>query len=252
LTGFGIVSVIDLVSTFIEWAIYLYAAYWAFSISRALNVSSYKAQAFFVGAISLYAFLGDLSPQTSSNSIINFLIVSYYAVLPVLIFFWADSSIRLGRRSDPLVRDTFQWKNLRIFIFAIIVLGLILSFGSFILVSGSALFGSGSASLILTFGLFLLYFPPLVAATPALFLVSRRSGDPVFHRSLKWFTFGLFSYLIGIVIFSLPAVGVNQVNTTTLILLSIALNIAITVAAYCLYRCGRALAPVNRLESIHQ
>src|SRR5690349_14769390 len=92
-------------------ALFLYSAYWAFSIRSVLSIRLYRRQAFWLGAMGVYfvslsAFLSvalTLELNALSVNVLGAAIISFGFVL---IFFWIDSTVLVARRSDPLFRDT--------------------------------------------------------------------------------------------------------------------------------------------------
>ncbi len=96
----------------------LYAAYWAFVIRRALAVRLYRNQALGIGILAIAVALTQVN-ATISNYSANYpgfltIIFPYFTTLTL--FYWIDTSVQAGRRSDPLLRDTLHWKGLRVFL----------------------------------------------------------------------------------------------------------------------------------------
>src|SRR5579864_505990 len=98
--------------------LYAYSAVWAFRIRRALMSPIFKDRAGWVGIASLnFAIL------VSSNLLIrffapndfylSFLLYCIVDAAGIVTLAWIDTTIKLARRSDPLNRNTFLWKQLR-------------------------------------------------------------------------------------------------------------------------------------------
>ncbi|HZW54889.1 MAG TPA: hypothetical protein VFF30_01220 [Nitrososphaerales archaeon] len=97
--------------------IYVYAAYWAFSARQALAVRLYRNQSLGIGLIVLafWASLGSgFTPGSAPLQLRVALIQVSFILAVIVLFYWIDASLLASRRSDPLLRDTFRWSNLRI------------------------------------------------------------------------------------------------------------------------------------------
>ncbi len=236
-------------------AILLYGAYWAFEIRRAPRVGYYRRQAFWAGIMCLYLTFSSsylyFIPTIPNNLIGNLTIDGYYAILPVIVFGWADSSVRVSRRSDPLLRDTLRWSRLRIVVWllaisSVVAVFLILTASAFVSVSTSPFITN-----LVTFPQIVANLSVVLAAIPALLLSARRSGDAAFRRSLKWF--GLFgvAYLLLFAwyIVSLFVVGFSNYPNGGIVIPLVTVGYIITgTEAYCLYRSAKSLAPLNRIS----
>ena len=107
-----------------------YAAYWALNLRRSLRVRAYSRQVLIVGAFSVYGtalyflfyIVYFLAPSLQSGPV-GTIQEALYLVLSPLSFAWADSSIRIGRRLDPLLRDPLRWSTLRLILWSFIFLG---------------------------------------------------------------------------------------------------------------------------------
>src|SRR6266567_5586701 len=97
------------------------AAYWAFIIRKALVTGLYRKQALWAGTMGLYlvslsTFLTialSFNLTTLSVNILGGLLISSGFIV---LFAWLDPTVRVARRSDPLLRDTLRWSRLRYFI----------------------------------------------------------------------------------------------------------------------------------------
>ncbi|MDA4127612.1 MAG: hypothetical protein OK452_10510, partial [Thaumarchaeota archaeon] len=76
-------------------AIDLYAAYWALSIRRALAGRIYRNHALWLGAVGIMVSSTNVL-TFSNNTIINFAISIYYAVLFLVLFAFFDSTVRVA------------------------------------------------------------------------------------------------------------------------------------------------------------
>lgn len=219
-------------------AIFAYGAYWAFAIRRALASRDYRRQALWLGVVCLYwiAFFPDKNPY-------NALAVGfYYAFLPVMLFAWIDASVRVARRSDPLLRNTLHWSKLRLVIWAVIALATL----SDILLYPANILGNPPSGILVWLG----WVPALatfVSGSPAILLSAIRSKDPTFRKSLKWFGMFLVVFLIVVVLSALTFLIGTQ---TAVGIISVVRDFILAPAAYCLYRSARSLAPVSRLQAL--
>jgi hypothetical protein len=222
---------------FIFWALvvglFSYAAYWAFIIRKALATSLYRKQALWAGTMGLYlvalsTFLTialSFNLTTLSVNILGGLLISSGFIV---LFAWIDSTVRVARRSDPLLRDTLRWSKLRYFIGFVTVFGAI----SALLTSINAGF-----ALVAPFG------GALFFGAIALLISAKRSGDATLRRHLKWMGLAiamlwLASQLTGILFRILPAGSLaSEAITYSLV----------AVGGFCLYRSARSLVPLGHL-----
>jgi hypothetical protein len=218
-----------------------YAAYWSFSLRSALRAKTYSRQALIVGSFSIYGtilyylfyIVYFLAPSLLNSPVGTIQEALYYVLAPIA-FTWADSSIRVGRRSDPLLRDPFHWSKLRLVLWPLVLLTLL-----GYLLQGDLSFIGLSSYVILGISV----LPILVAA--------KRSGDPYYRRSLKWFGFSVAVLVAQNLGFSLiiSASGQGIVYSPLAFVWSILANFAIVpVMFYGIYMCARSLVPLNRLS----
>jgi hypothetical protein len=231
-----------------------YAAYWGFSIRRALYVRVYRNQALGVGlvAASFVVVLLGVAALTSSvpENVNPGPALTPYGALGVLtLLYWIDTSMLAARRSDPLLRDTLHWKRLRVVFWAGSVLAFGLLFTASVYLLGplalvDPLVGAGTAPppalvpLILT-----PFFLPGLAGLLLLIAV-RRSKDINLQRSLRWLGLFAVSLLVGFAsgAFTGSLVSVEHAGNTTL-------NVGLLAGGYFLYKSAKALVPLNRMES---
>jgi len=218
-----------------------YAAYWAFNLRRALRVRAYSRQVLIVGTFSIYGtvlfylfyVVYFLAPNLRSGPT-GTIQEALYLVLPTLTFAWADSSIRMGRRLDPLLRDPLRWSILRMVLWPLIFVGL-----AGYLVQGELSVIGVSSYLVIGISV----FPILIAA--------KRSGDQHYRRSLEWFGSAVAVLVIQNLGFSafIPLTGPGIVYSLTGFVWVILANFAIVpVMFYSIYMCARSLFPLNRIS----
>lgn len=237
----------------------LYAAFWAFSIRRALGGRIYRNYALSLGVmcviLGLVAFgLLNLLPSTGSTTAMVASNIVYFASISV-IFAFMDSAIRVARRSDPLLRSVLRWEKLRFVVWGDIGLMVVASAylvvdpsvltssfaGFYVNVPASAQYSDFSSFLGIVSSFF-----PLVVGAPALLIGAERSRDPVLRGSFKWV--GVVLLLILATFFEGLFLGpVTNPSGPISAFLSAVIGIP---ASYALYRSARSLAPINRLQAI--
>lgn len=210
-----------------------YAGYWALSLRRALFVRTYRNQALaIVMAVVATVFIDfvNLAPgspapgsQVGIVTLEQFLIGGplFLGLVFLGLFYVVDTTARAGRLSDPLLRDTLHWSQVRKVLWMFSVACVVLTFPI------SALLNTNVFLIIFTF------FLPLVSGALMFPILARRSGDPTLRRHLGWL--GAF-----FVFFFLSAFFFNG----TLVLSGAFL----VVAGFSLLRSGRSLAPLNRIS----
>lgn len=220
----------------------LYDAYWSLSLGRALRVRSYARQLSLIGLYSIYGtalfflfyVVYFLSPDLL-NSPVYSLQVGLYAVLPPLIFAWVDSTITLGRRSDPLLRDPLRWSRLRLVLWPLLVASLI----------GFAWDGGANVIVLLSFGIVAVSVLPILKA-------ARWSGDIHYRRSMQWFGVAIAATVFQNFGFHIlmPGLGTGLVYSSTGFVWSMIANFGVIPALfYSIYMCARSLVPLNRMSS---
>ena len=218
-----------------------YSAYWSFGLRRALKVRAYSRQALIVGSFSIYGTVLFLlfywayflapglrnSPVGTTNEVL-------YVVLAPVVFAWEDSSIRVGRRSDPLLRDPLRWSRLRLVLWPILLLTL----------AGYLVQGTTSEIGVLS------YIVVGVSVVPIL-MAARRSGDQYYRRSLEWFGVALFVLVVQNLGFHvlITGPGTGMVYTPEGFVWSIFANfVVVPLMFYGIYKCARSLVPLNRIS----
>jgi hypothetical protein len=224
-------------------AITLYAAYWALSIRRALVGRIYRNHALWLGTLCILLTVGHAG-NTSTNSIINLAGgISFIILFPVL-FAFIDTTVRVARRSDPLLRTILRWEKLRIVIWADLV-GL-----EAVIIATIANQAFGSSDLGNLLWTILIFFP-FIAGGSALLIGARRSGDAVLRRSVKWLGAALLLAIVNMLVTSIvsniPSVSQFDFDYSYPALPGAAATI---VSYYALYRSARSLASLNRITSL--
>ncbi len=218
-------------------ALYAYGAIWAFRIRDALMTPLYRERALWVGVVGVFfttliasnLLIRLLDPTNFYLSLFQYCIVDAAGIVTLA---WIDTTIKLARRLDPLNRNTFKWKQLRIVIWVLTFLTTGGSLAEVIILRinfFTSPSGAGGAFIAGSFGWVLLGFI-------ALLLSYRRSKDPVLKEHLKWF--GLFLLLLFIV---------DTILSKQIPPFRILGEILLALDAYFLYRGARSLAPFSRV-----
>lgn len=223
-----LIAIMGLVPCF---AILLYTIYWALDIRRVFAVDLYRSQALGMGLASLAVAITQSGVTVFSylggalSSVLQ-IAFPYFAVMAV--FYWTDASMRTGRRTDPLLRDTLHWRKLRLILIPVLVILFALGF----------VFSSNP-----TFS-YLFPVPVIVSLlTSAIVLpvMGSRSRYEPFRKQLRWF--GFFALSIVVV-----TVGIGGILIGSPLLLSLLVeDLGVVIGGYCLFRSARSLAPLNRL-----
>ncbi len=230
----GDTSTVFLALWLVVTGLFIYSAYWAFTIRKVLLASLYRRQALWVGGMGIYfvvlsAFLSialTLQLNTFATNLAGGLIISFGFVL---IFLWIDSTIRVARRSDPLFRDTLRWSKLRYWFWVI-------TFG------GAG--GSLVTSITSGFSTIAPYGGVLFFGAIALLISARRSGDKTLRRHFEWTAVCIFLLWIA----SQAQQPLFRVISDTFLVQSLIYPI-VAVGAYCLYRSARSLIPLTHLDT---
>jgi hypothetical protein len=235
-SSFEILQAIVSAGLIVMVLIYAYATYWAFNIRRALAVRLYRNQALGIGLGSLGFTLMNMSFLVGSLNP-NFI----YPVLPdlvpfILFFFWIDTSVRVARRSDPLLRDVLEWRRVRIILWSLIIIS-IASLSLILAVIGQlTTYIPTLSGPVVEYVLFVIpIFVTFVSGAIYVTVSAVRSKDRTLRRHLLWF--GLFAVcLLGAAVSYAPF-GPNPVAI-----------LAFIAGGYCLYRSARSLSPLSRLS----
>lgn len=192
----------------------------------------------------VYFFASDLPPAW--KPVLVGAQVFLYGLVPAIGLAWADSSIHVARRLDPLLRDSFRWSRTRWVLWSAMVVS---NFGFFV-GSDLTINYAMSAWLGLVAALILLGI-----SVVAVFRASSRAADRNFRRSMEWFVIFLGVFLIynaGFISLLLVFSVSNIFTYTPLDLIwGIVANLVIVpVQFYTLYRCSRSLVSLNKITEI--
>jgi hypothetical protein len=220
----------------------VYAAYWSFAIRRALRVKSYSRQALTIGLVTLYGvvivslfYYVDYFAPSQASTAVGELQSSLYILLPPILLAWADSSIKVGHRSDPLLRDPLWWSKSRWAAWALMVGFIIATVAGF---EVSTDFG---------IAMFILAFAVLGVSIVPVLLAARRSGDKNYRKSLEWFGAFLAVLLavnVGFLTIGPDSFAYSLQNLLWALLANIVLD---PLVFYCMYKCSKSLLPLNKL-----
>jgi len=254
-----LIEIFYVVGIILQPAIGGYTAYWSLAIRQALRVSFYRRQLLWVGSTSLYAtyllvtyyFAGPepfIPSVLASNSFFSALNGISFVFFPVVLLIWADSSIQLARRSDPLLRDPFRWNRTRILLWVVIVFGVVV-----IAVTGLTppypRISDQNISSILGYSLgFSLQYVVLTVAAVVLLVGARRSGDENFRRSLRWYGLGIAIIVAGTLGNFVLVTGNPLADTPVNFAWGLSQNIIWPLATVTLYKCARSLVPLSRIS----
>ena len=238
----------------------LYASYWAFSFRSSFAVGLYRRQAFWLGMISLvFAAVSCLDyfgaafyPQSSGLDVV----VTLSQNLTVIVaFFWIDSSVLVGRRSDPLLRDTIKWSRLRFLPWTLMLGAETLVIGYVVSQASRGTFDvSGSLPPLISVSLGVALITPFLSTAIVVPLTASRSTDSVFRTHLRWLGvvvlfLAFLAVQVLIPIANGSAVGAVQVfrswlDTPQLNALSFATLLVATIA---FFKGAKSLAPTDTL-----
>jgi hypothetical protein len=242
--GFALAVII---AEIVPAAIALYAAYWAFAIRRALAGRIYRNHAFSLGVVCiLFAVVSFAVPSTySNNAIIKNAVGIFFLILNPVVFAFIDSTVRVARRSDPLLRSVFHWNKLRIVLWIdeiVLAIVLALSFVPSIVASVPQVGYLVPALLAIAY----------IAGAPALLIGASRSRDSTLRQSLRWAGWAfimLFAYILYDVTIQLIIPGIGEFDRYYSYPAAFGGIIGILLS-YALYRSVRSLAPINRLQTV--
>ena len=179
--------------------------------------------------------------------------VSYFLfawLIAGLLFFFAfyDTQVRVARDSDPFERDILGWRYLRFAILAAVAVAILWA----ITVVSPAVSASGlppEGQLILfTVDISPIYILLNVASAAAILIGSKRSGNPVTQKQLRWvgITTAVFILLVTFVVILVTLWGGTVPLTATPgLLLAEAI---ILVLAFSMYKVSKALVPTSKFE----
>ena len=219
---------------------YGYAAFWAFNIRKGLKIRLYRSQALGIGLVSISLAYFTFAIDGAVDSLVpqfGFLFYGpigiFYAILPL--FYWADVSLLAAQESDPLGRQYFHWKRLRLILWAFVAItelevtiSGILNLQQFIIPSIGPIFIFAALGI------------PLVAPAILLPSVTRRSKDLTLRNHLKWF--GLAAIFL-VLSFGMLLLAYAVLNAGDLVASGLQFA-CLVLSAYCLYRSSKAIVPI--------
>jgi len=222
---------------------FAYAAYWAFNIRRALLVRVYRSHALGVGLVSLGWIL----------IFFDYVVVSHFsyalftaidALVSGAFFYFIDAAVLDGRMSDPLLRDTLHWREIRRWVWVVFVLASAVSIyiaGYYSVLTGGTWLTGGNPSIVplwVSFvGVSLHVFVVMLTGLVALPVTIMRSRDPLLRRQLGWFAgFAAALVIVGTVPTLFGLASTSQVYTLPEFVGQLA-------AAFCLYKSATSLIP---------
>jgi hypothetical protein len=231
---------LDVITSIVFILIFGYAAYWAYRIRNALFVRLYRNQALGIFLIAFaYTSIFVFFPAFALTSALPFFLAWQISILAgnLTLFYVIDSSILVARRSDPLLRNTFNWRKARVPIWTIyIVLEILVQIGIFNGVFYNINLPEVAGLIILPAPLVLL----VVVGGIFLPVSAKRSKDPTIRRQLEWFgLFVLLSYT-GLIITDLIPGGPSFQT----VFIGDPFFIA---SGYFIYRSARSLVPLNKI-----
>jgi hypothetical protein len=216
--------------------IFLYAAYWAFEIRKALASPLRRNLALWQGAVGVIVAATTFLTY-SNNFVISVILVVFYSVAFAVIFAYLDSIVKVARRSDPLLRNIIHWEKTRYV--GWIGVGLIAVFNTSTLVLPSA--QANLAGLLVE-----IFIPiPFVIGGAGVLVGSTRIKDPLLKGNLKWLgltlAFATLTIIVAIVE-ALEGFSNYDIYYSYPALIAGAVDI---VVGYCLYKSARSLAPIS-------
>jgi hypothetical protein len=221
---------------FIPLGIFGYTIFWAFNIRRVQNVELYRRQALGMGFVAFAWILifFDFIILGTNGLFSPFSL--FFGLVMAMLFYWIDVSVLAGRKSDPLLRDTLHWQNLRRYLWVLLIVTIVIAVS---LSSYYEFVAHTQPQFLTNFPLGLVsgisYLPaviPVYSGIIALPIITFRSRDRFLRRSLSWFVG--FVAIIGLL-------GAGLSNYGDLIFPALAFS------AYFLYRSVMSLVPMKHL-----
>jgi hypothetical protein len=217
--------------------IFLYAAYWAFEIRRALADHLRRNLALWQGAASVIIAPSVFLTYTN-NFYISVLLVVYYGIAFAVLFAFFDAAVKVARRSDPLLRSILNWEKTRyvgwvgvVLISIFNVLALIPSLSN---VAGFLV----EVCIAITF----------IVGGAGILVGAKRIRDPFLKDNLKWLGLTLVLAICQDIASALETfAGLSNYDIYYSYPALIAAVFAIS-AGYCIYRAARSLAPINHMS----
>ena len=243
---FGIIAVVNV-------AMFGYVAFRALRIRNALLVPLYRNQSLWIGAVASYwviVYVPLVTNPLQANASVSYFL--FFWLLAGNVFFLAfyDTQVRVARDSDPLERDILGWRYLRLALLAIVAVGALWAIVAIVpAVSATGLPPIGQL-ILFTAGISPIYIPMSIVPATAILIGSKRSGNPVTKRQLRWsgITTSLFFLLIIVVIIFVSLWG-GTVPLATPPGLLIA-EVIISVLAFSMYKISKSLVLTSKFERL--
>src|SRR4029077_18012675 len=110
-------AILPAITELVTVALFLYTAYWAFTIRRVIPLPLFRRQALWVGIVGAYfagvfSFSDIYGVYNTTSAVINFIGSFLFFIGFIVIVAWVDVTVRIARKTDPLRRDTFHWMRL--------------------------------------------------------------------------------------------------------------------------------------------
>lgn len=186
----------------------------------------------------IYNYLDLFSPLQT-----DFEVLFSFAIPPFVAFYWIDSSVKAARRSDPLLRNIFQWEKLRFVLWGWVVAadGSLTGFVTFSIVTNHGTSASGPPAL----PIFIFFLSPifLIAVLGPVILprAAKFAVDKKFARHLQWFGLFLLFVLLPLANIFIPMYS----SAIPSLVPVIAFALPESIGGFCLYRSVRSLVPLK-------
>jgi hypothetical protein len=225
-----------------------YAVYWGLMIRRRLVVAAYRAQALGVSSVALYFFvlglMNSILPVDAQSSgapvLANALVdAGYFGI----VLYWIHTTVSISKRSDPFERDTLHYSSTKYIWISVVAILVVISLA----INPIGLVFTVAVPLSPPF--LALALAPWVAGASfgavLLYLSASRSEDRTLRSHVRW----LGSYALVSLVNILLGGAWRQVggNTGPYVLILFPFFVGGQgLAAYCLYRSARSLAPISK------
>jgi len=219
-------------------AIFLYAAYWSLEIRKALASPIYRNHALWQGAVCMMVALAIFATYTN-GLVVSILLVVFYTVFFLVVFAFIDSTIKVARRSDPLLRPILKWETIRIAGWCSIGALTVVNVVSYLVDPNlaSSLISSVLGNLFIAI--------PFVIGGPAILIGARRSADPILRGNLKWLGLAVV-FSIGLEVVSAVESSLGLSNFQIYYsYAAIPSGLLYILMGYAFYKSARSLAPVT-------
>jgi hypothetical protein len=221
-------------------AIFLFDSYWSFEIRKALASPIYRSHALWQGAVNIMVALAIFATYTS-GLFVSTLLVVFYTAFFVVVFAFIDSTIKVARRSDPLLRPILRWDTIRMAGWCSIGALTIVNVVSYLVYPNLA------SSLIASILGNLFIAIPFVIGGPAILIGARRSADPILRSNLKWLGLAIV-ISIGLEVVSAIESSLGLSNFQIYYsYAALPTGLFYILMGYAFYKSARSLAPVSRL-----